>query len=131
VREAAALAQDVFVLVGIDLEFVPPLWCGLAMFLQAGLAGGWKPDVVRLAVRKVMAQRRQDGAPTSFRYFEKPITREHELAARPVPPVPSSDGDFHAPTQRELTLVRSVPARGSAGFTAIAAEKARRRTGGA
>lgn len=79
------LADEAMTILGIDLSFVPPAWCGFAMWLQGGLTSGWQPELVRLAARKVAAARRREGPPHSFRYLGKPIVREHELAALPVP----------------------------------------------
>lgn len=84
--EAFALADDVMRILGIDVEFVPPGWCGAPMWLQAGLNSGWRPEIVRVAVAKVRARPRFQ-PPYSFRYLAKPITREHEIWAEPALPV--------------------------------------------
>ena len=74
---------------GIDLEFVPPGWCGAAMWLQAGLNSGWRPELVRLAVDRVRARKNYQ-LPFSYRYLSQPIAREHQLMAErslPTPPI--------------------------------------------
>lgn len=80
------LADQVMTILGIDLEFVPPGWCGTAMWLQMGLTSGWKPEIIRIAASRVAASKR-DGPPSTYRYLEKPIGREHALAAAPLPTV--------------------------------------------
>lgn len=109
--QARALADDILIILAVGGDHQGN-WDVEAMtrWLLAGFAGGWHADVVRIAARRVAAQRRGQGPPGSYRYLEKPIVREHELAARPVPTV--NQEQTHA-LQRELTLVRPV-----AGFAA-------------
>jgi hypothetical protein len=86
--QAIELADEVMAILGVDRESVPPAWCGAAMWLSAGIATGWRPELVRLAAQRVAAARRREGPPGSYRYLEKPILHEHQEAARPVPPAP-------------------------------------------
>jgi hypothetical protein len=88
-RQAHELANDVLAIVGIDRRFVPPGWCGLAMWLSAGLASKWQPELVKVAAQRVAAARQRGGPPNSYRYLEQPIVREHEQAARPIKPAPT------------------------------------------
>ena len=77
---AIELADEVSLILGIGTGPDTPYgWCGAAMWFQAGLTSGWNPEVVRIAARKIASGKR-DGPPSTFRYLEKPITREHELA---------------------------------------------------
>jgi hypothetical protein len=81
VRELAEQVYDIF---GFDREFIPPAWMGMQAWLEAGLRSGWKPDIVRLAARKVAAKKK-GGPPHNFRYLGPAIVQEHELAAAPPP----------------------------------------------
>jgi hypothetical protein len=99
--EAISLADEVMTVLGIDLEFIPPGWCGAAMRLHAGLASGWHRDIVLMAVRKVAARPRA-GPIDNFAYLEKPIAREHALAAQPIPVAaiqPQETRHVHATTR--------------------------------
>jgi hypothetical protein len=69
---------------GFDPQFVPPEWIGLAYWLEQGLRGGWKADLVRIAARKVAAKRK-GSPPGSFRYLGPVIADAHALAAAPPP----------------------------------------------
>ena len=100
------LATDVMQILGIDTAFIPPGWCGAPMWLQAGLNSGWRPEVIRVAAAKVRARRNYQ-PPYSFRYLGQPITREHELMAAPLLPMPpvmvSSQDSPHAKTSADQT----------------------------
>jgi hypothetical protein len=93
-KEAFDLADEIMLLLGIDLKFVPPGWCGAALWFHTGLTAGWRPELVRIAAAKIRARKRYE-IPFSFRYLAKPIQREHEFAAEPhlpMPPVVVSKG---------------------------------------
>lgn len=81
---ARELADELYTIFGFAPDFVPPAWMGLTHWLEAGLRGGWKSDLVRLAARKVAA-RRKGTPPTNFRYLGPAIVDEHALAAAPPP----------------------------------------------
>ena len=68
--EALALADELAVICGHELEFVPPAWCGAGMWVQKCLSEGWTPDEMREGTRAVVARGRQVD---SFRYLEKPL----------------------------------------------------------
>jgi hypothetical protein len=87
--EVLTLADEVMLILGIDLEFVPLGWCGLAELLRQGMRAGWKPELVRLAAREVAGGRtfKRDGLPNRFTYLRPVIERWHRDAARPKPPV--------------------------------------------
>jgi hypothetical protein len=82
---ADELAEQVYDIFGFDRDFIPPAWMGMQAWLEAGVRSGWKPDLVRLAARKVAA-RKKGGPPHNFRYLGPAIAQEHELAAAPPPP---------------------------------------------
>jgi hypothetical protein len=81
------MTDQVFVLLGIDPEFIPPGWMGTQGAMESGLREGWKADIIRLAVRKLVAKRaaRKQPLPQSFRYLLPAIAEEHRLAAAPPP----------------------------------------------
>lgn len=85
--QAFALANEVMRTLDIDPKFIPPGWCGAAMWLQAGLSSGWNPELVRIAAARLRA-RRNFRQPYTYRYLLQPIVREHELASEPSLPVP-------------------------------------------
>lgn len=82
--EAIKLANEVAVIAGHDLQFVPPAWCGAAYRVQAWITNGWKPDLIRESARAQMARKR-DGPPDRIQYFEPGIARAHAQAAAPIP----------------------------------------------
>ena len=90
------MAEQVYDIFGFDRDFIPPAWMGMQAWLEAGVRSGWKPDLVRLAARKVAAKKK-GGPPHNFRYLGPAIVQEHELAAAPPPrlhlhrPPPSTD----------------------------------------
>ena len=92
---AGELAEQVYDIFGFDRDFIPPAWMGMQAWLEAGVRSGWKPDLVRLAARKVAA-RKKGGPPHNFRYLGPAIVQEHELAAAPPPP-PLHCTDRHRP----------------------------------
>lgn len=88
ISEAAhQLAAEVMKTLEIDTRFVPPGWCGAALWFQMGLTSGWQPELVRIAAAKVRARRHYE-PPHSYRYLGPPIDREHKLHAAPSLPIP-------------------------------------------
>jgi hypothetical protein len=100
--DTGMLAHELRMIFGIQEDDVPG-WRhdAMAVWLAAGRAAGWQPQIVRIAARRVASQRRGRGLPNSFRYLDKPIASEHDLAARPVP-----QPRERPPQQSELVLVR-------------------------
>lgn len=86
-EQAFQLADEIMLTFGIDREFIPPGWYGAPMWFHTGLAGGWKPELVRIAAAKLRAKKNFQ-PPYSFKYLGRPIQREHELAAEPHLPIP-------------------------------------------
>ncbi len=84
--EAIQLADDIAVLAGHDLKFVPPAWCGAAMRVDMWLRDGWTRPVILESVRAQMSRKR-DGPPATINYFEKGIVRHLSEQSRPLPTV--------------------------------------------
>lgn len=88
--DAVTLADELTRIVGHDLKFVPPEWCGAAMTVAKWLRQGWPREIIIVAVRTTMAKKR-DGPPNSINYFEKPIAAEIARQAAPLPTVKVAD----------------------------------------
>lgn len=84
---AFALADEVMTTLAISIEFIPPGWCGLPMWLQCGIACGWRPELVRIAAAQLRARRGYQ-PPYSFKYLKGPIERAHREFATPPLPMP-------------------------------------------
>ncbi len=85
ISEAAnKLADEVAIIVGHDLNFVPPAWCGAAYRVQNWLNGGWDRAIILASVREQMAKRHGD-QPDRINYFEKGIASAHARQAQPLP----------------------------------------------
>lgn len=82
--EAFDLADELLVLAGHSLEFVPPGWCGAAMRVQSWLNSGWRRDAIVPAVKAVTARKRGPPA-NSVQFFENAIAEEVARQAAPVP----------------------------------------------
>ncbi len=84
--DATALADEITVIVGHDVKFVPPAWCGAAYTVSKWLREGWNREIIIGGIRAAMARKR-DGPPDSINYFEKPIARFLAQQATPLPVV--------------------------------------------
>jgi hypothetical protein len=84
---AHQLAREVMQTLEIDIAFVPPGWCGAALWFETGIKSNWRPELVRIAAAKVRARRHYE-PPWSYTYLLKPIEREHKLHANPPLPIP-------------------------------------------
>lgn len=84
-REAIAIANELMVLAGHSLEFVPPGWCGAPMRVQAWMSADarWTREVMIAGAKAAMA-RKTDGAPSTVNYFEKPIARIVAQQSAPI-----------------------------------------------
>jgi hypothetical protein len=132
---AGQLADEIMRTLGIDLEFVPPGWCGAALWLQTGLNVGWRPEIVRVAVDRVRA-RKSYKLPSTYRYLNQPILDEHKMAEQ-LPMSISSREVHHAektadhrassPWQQSRDRWRVAAAELSA---SVAADEAREEDGG-
>lgn len=84
--EANGLADEITRIVGHDPEHPPPAWYGAPMHVSTWLREGWKPEIILVAVRKVMAKKRLE-PPLSVKFFEREIAAEHARQAAPLPQV--------------------------------------------
>jgi hypothetical protein len=106
--EASALAGEIAVIAGYELDKVPPQWCGAALHVGRCLREGWPREVILAGVRCCMAKK-QDGPPFSVRYFEQEISRQFARMKSPLPlgmNMESIDGADRQ--QGQFTLVRPV-----------------------
>jgi DNA-binding MarR family transcriptional regulator len=85
-QEAAALADRIAVIGGIDPAHPPPSWRGAEVHVAKWLRQGWDPETILLAVGSTMATR--GISPQSVRYFERPIAR---LVAQLRAPLPKAE----------------------------------------
>jgi hypothetical protein len=98
---ARDLADELLVIAGHDLRFVPPGWCGAAMRVHTWLANGWQPEVIVAAVKSASAKKR--GAPAnSVQFFENAIADEVARQSAPLPVV-----EVQQPEKRTVTHGRS------------------------
>ncbi len=84
--EAQALADELLVIAGHDLKFVPPGWCGAAMRVQSWLSQGWQRETILVAVKAAAARKRGPPA-NSVQFFEMAIAEEIARQAAPLPVV--------------------------------------------
>lgn len=103
--EAIKLADDLLVIAGHELKFVPPGWCGAAMRVQSWLSQGWQPEIITAAVRGAAARKR--GSPAnSVQFFENAIAEEVARQAAPLPIVKVREAET-------LTVTHGTPKSGS------------------
>ena len=84
--EAQALADELLVVAGHDIKFIPPGWCGAAMRVQSWLSQGWQREPILAAV-KAAASRKRGPPANSVQFFEKAIAEEIARQAAPLPVV--------------------------------------------
>lgn len=84
-REAQELADELLVIAGHDLKFVPPGWCGAAMRVQAWLAE-WPREIIVAAVKGAAARKRGPPA-NSVQFFENAVAEEFARQSAPLPTV--------------------------------------------
>jgi len=82
--ESNSLADEVATIVGHDLNFVPPAWCGASYVAQKWLSSGWRREIILASVREQMARRNGD-PPDRIIYFEKGIAGAHARHEAPLP----------------------------------------------
>lgn len=104
-EQAFALAGQVFAAMGIDPAFIPPGWCGTAMYLQGWLNDGKRPQLILLAAQECAASLRKRGAPLPHRYryltnFIVQTHEEHERQLTMVGGVVSNPEKSHGATAR-------------------------------
>jgi len=84
-KEARELADELLVIAGHKLEFVPPGWCGAALRVQTWLSSGWPREIIIAGVQGAATRKRGPPAHT-VDYFENAVA---ELFARQNTPVPT------------------------------------------
>ena len=84
--EAQNLADELLVIAGHDLTFVPPGWCGAPMRVQAWLSSGWSREIIVAAVRSA-AHRKRGPPANSVQFFENAVAEEVARQAAPLPVV--------------------------------------------
>ncbi|WLA80334.1 GIY-YIG nuclease family protein [Bradyrhizobium elkanii] len=83
---ARDLADELLVIAGHELRFVPPGWCGAAMRVHTWLAQGWPREIILVGARKATAKSR--GRPiNSVQFYENAIAEEVARQAEPLPRV--------------------------------------------
>lgn len=83
-EEAQTLADELLVIAGHDLSFVPPGWCGAGMRVQSWLSQGWQREIILVAVKAAAARKR--GSPAfSVQFFENAIAEEIARQSAPLP----------------------------------------------
>lgn len=115
--QAVELADQIAVIAGHNLAFVPPAWCGAASRVHVWLANGWQVPLILESVKAQIARKR-DGPPDRIQYFEKGIARAHAQADAPLPTVKVSEP--------EVVHVTASP-QSSGGIHALRADLERRR----
>jgi len=85
-EEAYRIADEIAVIAGHDLAFLPPRWVseGPPMRVQMMLDHGWQREMMIDTAKSIMA-RKTDGPPETIRYFEKPFARAHARQSAPAP----------------------------------------------
>lgn len=82
-KEAIELADELLVIAGHDLKFIPPGWCGSAMRVQAWLAE-WPREIIIAGV--TAAAHRKRGPPANrLEYFEPAVAEEFARQSAPLP----------------------------------------------
>jgi hypothetical protein len=126
-REAFELADELLVIAGHSLDFVPPGWCGAGMRVQAWLSEGWHPDVIRASVKAASAKKR--GKPAySVEYFENAIAEAVARQSAPLPKVEIREAEKLTVTKNAKTggfdaAYDSVLEKLNAGFGRPASEE--------
>jgi hypothetical protein len=84
--QAMALADEIAVIAGHDLQFIPPEWCGAPARVQMWFNQGWSAPFVLQSVKAQM-HRKRDGPPRSIQYFERGIADAMARSEAPLPKV--------------------------------------------
>jgi hypothetical protein len=91
-EESNRLSDEIATIVGHDLHFVPPAWCGASYTVQKWLSNGWRREIILASVREQMQRRRGD-KPDKIIYFEKGIAAAHARHAAPLPTAKIIEGE--------------------------------------
>jgi hypothetical protein len=85
-ERANRLADQIAVISGHDLKFLPPSWLGAPYRVQTWVANGWPDEIILTTCREMVANKR-DGPPNSVNFFEKGIARAIARHSAPLPEV--------------------------------------------
>ena len=126
-KEALELADDLLVISGHDLDFVPPGWCGAGLRVQTWLSQGWHPEIIRAAVKSAATRKRGQKA-YSVDYFQNAIAEEVARQSAPLPVVEVKPADKitvskHAKTGTFDEAYHNVLDKLNAGFGGPAPEE--------
>jgi hypothetical protein len=80
------IADQVAVICGHSLDFLPPAWMGAPYRVQSWLTQGWPEEIILSSCREQIAKKR-DGPPDRIQYFEKGIAAAIARAKAPLPEV--------------------------------------------
>ncbi|MFA5951503.1 MAG: DUF1376 domain-containing protein [Hyphomicrobium sp.] len=106
--EAFALSDRVLLAMGI--ENGDPMSVGAPMTVQGWLSGGWDPETVVLAVKRVIARGHKA---RSLGYFERAIADAHAELTRPLPEGSTGPPRRGRQTFAELAIEMEERIRGS------------------
>lgn len=84
--EANALADELAVIAGQDLDFLEPGWCGAAWRCQRWLNEGYPRELIVSGVKSMVASKRPEKINT-IAYFDKGLARYIAQQTKPVPKV--------------------------------------------
>lgn len=90
-ERANRLSDQIAVICGYDLKFLPPSWLGSPYRVQTWVANGWPDEIILATCREMMANKR-DGPPNSVNFFEKGIARAIARQNAPLPEVKIIEG---------------------------------------
>jgi hypothetical protein len=85
-EQAKKLADEIAVIAGHDLAFVPPSWCGAAYRVQQWIDRGWQRELVVSSIKEQIGRRRGRQV-NSIQYFETGIADHIARQTAPLPNV--------------------------------------------
>lgn len=83
---ARDLADELLIIAGHEIRFVPPGWCGAANRVHTWLANGWPRDLILVGAKKATAKHR-GGPINTVNFYENAIAEEIARQAAPLPQV--------------------------------------------
>lgn len=85
-EDAKALADELLVIAGQDLQFIEPGWCGAAYRCQQWLTEGWPRDLIVAGVTAQVAAKAPEKI-SNVKYFDKGLARFIAQHRKPVPEI--------------------------------------------
>lgn len=109
-ESAQQLADELLVIAGHDLKFIPPGWCGAAMRVQTWLSE-WPREIIVAAVKS--AANRKRGPPASrLEYFEPAVAEEFARQTASLPKVEFREAQTipvtHGTSQNRSGLIAAI-----------------------